>query len=97
MAEKIYRTEKGPIHYRIGSADGEGPCLVFLPGLTADHRLFEKQTDFFEDKYRLFVWDAPGHGYRMLAEAIEADLPYEIKCPARREYHPARYDVFGTE
>jgi pimeloyl-ACP methyl ester carboxylesterase len=23
-----------------------------------------------------------GHGYRMLAEAIEADLPYEISCPA---------------
>ena len=23
-----------------------------------------------------------GHGYRMLAEAMEADLPYEIRCPA---------------
>lgn len=23
-----------------------------------------------------------GHGFKMLAEAIEADLPYEIKCPA---------------
>jgi pimeloyl-ACP methyl ester carboxylesterase len=23
-----------------------------------------------------------GHGYRILAEAIEADLPYEIRCPA---------------
>ena len=23
-----------------------------------------------------------GHGYRMLAEAMEADLPYEITCPA---------------
>ena len=23
-----------------------------------------------------------GHGYRMLAEAMEKDLPYEIKCPA---------------
>ena len=23
-----------------------------------------------------------GGGYRMLAEAVEADLPYEIKCPA---------------
>ena len=23
-----------------------------------------------------------GHGYRMLGEAMEADLPYEIKCPA---------------
>ena len=23
-----------------------------------------------------------GHGYKMLAEAIEADLPYAITCPA---------------
>ena len=23
-----------------------------------------------------------GHGFRMLAESMEADLPYEIKCPA---------------
>ena len=23
-----------------------------------------------------------GHGFRMLAKAIEADLPYEITCPA---------------
>jgi pimeloyl-ACP methyl ester carboxylesterase len=23
-----------------------------------------------------------GHGYRMLAEAVEAGLPYEIRCPA---------------
>ena len=23
-----------------------------------------------------------GHGFLILAEAIEADLPYEIKCPA---------------
>ncbi|MBQ5312223.1 MAG: alpha/beta hydrolase, partial [Oscillospiraceae bacterium] len=32
-----------------------------LPGLTADHRLFDKQIEFFEGKYPVFVWDAPGH------------------------------------
>ena len=40
---------------------GNGPSLIFLPGLTADHRLFEKQTEYFDGKYRMFVWDAPGH------------------------------------
>lgn len=35
--------------------------LVFLPGLTADHHLFDKQIEYFEEKYRVFVWDAPGH------------------------------------
>ena len=36
-------------------------ALVFLPGLTADHRLFEKQVEYFEDKCRILVWDAPEH------------------------------------
>ncbi len=62
MIEKIYETEKGPIHYWTGEGGGPGdPELVFLPGLTADHRLFEKQIEYFEGRYRLFVWDAPGH------------------------------------
>ena len=183
MTEKVYETQLGKIHYWINKdAENTDRQLVFLPGLTADHRLFEKQIAFFERKYPVFVWDAPGHasswpfdlsfslmekakwlneileengfdqpaplqkkymtgieiwllkrmepvyrhypwktllkqgtegvatseygralmldfmmtydndqkryaalaggGYRMLAEAVEADLPYEIKCPA---------------
>lgn len=35
--------------------------LIFLPGLTADHRLFDKQVAYFEGKTNVFVWDAPGH------------------------------------
>jgi pimeloyl-ACP methyl ester carboxylesterase len=61
MLEKIYNTEKGPIHYWISSVTKDGVSLVFLPGLTADHRLFEKQTECFDSKYNVFVWDAPGH------------------------------------
>lgn len=62
MIEKTYETSKGTIHYWI--SDGvkkELLTLVFLPGLTADHRLFEKQTEAFSGKYNVFVWDAPGH------------------------------------
>ena len=36
-------------------------ALIFLPGLTADHRLFDKQIEYFKDKYRVLVWDAPDH------------------------------------
>ena len=36
-------------------------ALIFLHGLTADHRLFEKQIEYFKDTYRVLVWDAPGH------------------------------------
>ncbi len=62
MNEYTYETPCGVIHYWINKeAEKAQPQLVFLPGLTADHRLFEKQIAYFEGKYPLFVWDAPGH------------------------------------
>ena len=38
------------------------PPLVFLPGLTADHRLFDKQIAHFEPLTTCLVWDPPAHG-----------------------------------
>lgn len=62
MQEKTHATRCGEIHYWISrSPDGAKPTLMFLPGLTADHRLFDKQVEYFRDKYNVFVWDAPGH------------------------------------
>ncbi|MCR5108355.1 MAG: alpha/beta hydrolase [Lachnospiraceae bacterium] len=62
MTEQIYVTPCGDIHYWINKeAINSDLQLVFLPGLTADHRLFEKQIEYFEGKYSVFVWDAPGH------------------------------------
>jgi len=61
MTEKIYKTPCGDIHYWTNIINTEDITLVFLPGLTADHRLFEKQIEYFKDSYNLFVWDAPGH------------------------------------
>ena len=62
MLEKSFRTDHGTIKYWVGGGSAESPQLVFLPGLTADHRLFDRQIEYFEGKYPLFVWDAPGHG-----------------------------------
>ena len=61
MREKTYKTECGLIHYWTNEIEDPSVSLVFLPGLTADHRLFEKQVGFFQNKYRLLVWDAPAH------------------------------------
>lgn len=62
MTEKTYKTECGTIHYWIGNERyPDKPTLVFLPGLTADHRLFDKQIEYFENKCNVLVWDAPGH------------------------------------
>ena len=60
MKEKLYETPLGTIHYWTNEVPGS-TALVFLPGLTADHRLFEKQVEYFEDKCRILVWDAPEH------------------------------------
>lgn len=63
MKEKIYQTPCGAIHYWINKKPGpETITLVFLPGLTADHRLFDKQIEYFQGRYNVLVWDAPGHG-----------------------------------
>lgn len=62
MNERSFSTDKGIIRYWIGGPATNAMTLVFLPGLTADHRLFDKQVEFFEPRCGVFVWDAPGHG-----------------------------------
>lgn len=62
MKEKTHDTPCGRIHYWANNrSSGGGPTLVFLPGLTADHRLFDPQIEYFYDKHSVLVWDAPGH------------------------------------
>ena len=62
MKNYTHQTRCGIIHYWLDIVDINKPVLVFLPGLTADHRLFDKQIEYFSGKYNIFVWDAPGHG-----------------------------------
>ncbi|MGI5084916.1 alpha/beta fold hydrolase [Treponema putidum] len=62
MNEKQFSTPYGVIHYWKNSFDTGKKTLVFLPGLTATHILFDKQIGFFQDKYNVLIWDAPGHG-----------------------------------
>ena len=50
MTENSYKTPCGCIHYFVNIIDKQRITLVFLPGLTADHRLFEKQIEYFENK-----------------------------------------------
>ncbi len=67
--EKTYSTDKGTIHYWVNDPSPSPLTFVFLPGLTADHRLFDKQIEFFESRCNVFVWDAPGHA---------ASRPFEL-------------------
>ncbi len=63
MQEKILSTEYGDVHYWI-SEDyaAERLSLFFLHGLTASHKLFSKQIEYYKGKYNLLTWDAPAHG-----------------------------------
>ena len=61
MTEKMFETASGTIHYWVNDLDPARRTLVLLPGLTADHHLFDKQIEAFEKEYNLLTWDAPGH------------------------------------
>jgi len=61
LLEKSIISENGKTYYWVNKADSE-VTIVFLPGLTANHSLYEKQIAFFRDKYNLIVWDCPCHG-----------------------------------
>lgn len=79
MEEKIYKTPCGEIHYWVNHLkDSSLPALVFLPGLTADHRLFDKQIEYFAGKYHVLVWDAPGH-----AASWPFDFSFDLSDKAR--------------
>ena len=51
MKEKTYCTRCGTIHYWASVSNLNAITLVLLPGLTADHRLFDKQIQCFENRY----------------------------------------------
>jgi len=58
---RVFRTPYGNIYYWVNHTDDDLPWLVFLPGLSADHTLFDKQMDYFAGTFNCFVWDAPAH------------------------------------
>ena len=63
MERHAFRTPQGDIAYWVSrESRPDRPWLVFLPGLTADHRLFNPQIAAFEGKANFLVWDAPSHG-----------------------------------
>lgn len=51
MIEKEYATRCGTIHYWVSeNIKTDEVTLLVLPELTADHRLFDKQIEYFESK-----------------------------------------------
>ena len=70
MTQKTYQTSHGTIVYWIGEPTAEiaksqqqsvqaKRSLIFLPGLTADHRLFDKQIEVFSLTCQVLTWSVP--------------------------------------
>lgn len=60
---KTVKSSNGVTHYwisRNGTPDAQ--CVVFTHGVTANHSMFEKQTEYFEKEYTVISWDVPLHG-----------------------------------
>lgn len=73
-----HETLHGAIRYWTTPSVEGAPCLVFLPGLTADSRLFEKQLSYFAGRMNCLVWDPPSHG-----ESRPFDLEWSLDDMAR--------------
>lgn len=72
MRKREFETDRGTLRYWVSENDEETAQLVFLPGLTADHRLFDKQVDYFAQRARCLVWDPLPMGSRGRSRSIGA-------------------------
>lgn len=59
MKEKTFQTASGVIYYWVNHIDPVKENLVFLPGLTLDRSLFDKQLEYFNGKHNILVWAPP--------------------------------------
>lgn len=64
--EKLY-LDHSPITYYINETANK-EWLVFIHAAFVDHRMFEKQFEYFADKYNLMAIDILGHGNSLRAK-----------------------------
>lgn len=60
MKEKVL--DNTLVHYWVNEDIESDICIFFAHGVTADHRCFRKQEEYFENKYKIINWDIPMHG-----------------------------------
>lgn len=56
-----YENDVGKVYYEVHGAENDD-TLFFCHGVTMDHETFLPQVEGLEDRYRLILWDLPGHG-----------------------------------
>ncbi len=59
IIRKSVSTNLGSIHLTI---QGNGPAMIFWPGLMMDSSMWHHQADYFKENYQVIRIDGPGHG-----------------------------------
>ncbi|WP_315119140.1 alpha/beta hydrolase [uncultured Clostridium sp.] len=88
MIEKSIHSSRGEIYYWIRKhSDPNARNIIFSPGLTADHRMFEKQVEYFQADYTVISWDIPLHGKsRPYNSFTYENAAYELKSILDNEF-----------
>ncbi|MBM7415474.1 MULTISPECIES: alpha/beta fold hydrolase [Nocardiaceae] len=59
MPEYFIPTTLGKIH---ATVSGTGDAMVLWPSMLTDHTLWDRQVEYFADRYTTIAIDPPGHG-----------------------------------
>jgi uncharacterized DUF497 family protein len=82
LRENVLTKNGYDVHYYVaGPPDGE--LIVFLHPAFADHHTFEKQVEFFAERYRVLAPDMVGHGRSQVRSGrVTIDETLEEVCGA---------------
>lgn len=59
MQQDTFTYNQGKIYFKIA---GRGEPIVFIHGFSLDHRMWQKQVDFFTNKFQVITYDMRGFG-----------------------------------
>lgn len=63
LTERRHAAAGGEVRYwATAQPDPSRGWMAFLPGLSADHTLFDPQVAHFAGRWNVLAWDAPAHG-----------------------------------
>ncbi len=96
MEHKHVQSSYGETHYWVQKNENPfAKCIVFSHGLTANHTMFEKQTEYFSAKHTVLSWDVPLHGLsRPYQEFSYTQAATELKHIVEQE-HIAKVVLVG--
>ncbi len=65
MIQKKFISNSASLFYQVA---GDGFPLIFTHGASWNHKQWQKQVDFFKERYTVVTWDVRGHGYSSLPD-----------------------------